>query len=113
MTADIAHELRTPLAVQRANLEALQDGIYPLSQDNLAPIIQQNQLLTKLVDDLRTLAMADSGALDLEITPTDLSVLLARIAKDCAAGAMLLAVIGSLGVGAAVFGPRLWSLFAG
>jgi two-component system sensor histidine kinase BaeS len=82
MTADIAHELRTPLAVQRANLEALQDGIYPLSQENLAPIIQQNQLLTKLVDDLRTLALADSGALELELTPTDLPALLVRITKE-------------------------------
>lgn len=35
---------------------------------------------------------------------------LARIAKDCAAGAMLFAVIGSLGVAAAIFGPRLWAL---
>ena len=38
---------------------------------------------------------------------------LARIAKDCAAGAMLLAAIGSLGVAAGVFGPRLWVLWAG
>lgn len=35
---------------------------------------------------------------------------LARIAKDCAAGAMLFAVIGSLGVAAGIFGPRLWAL---
>ena len=82
MTADIAHELRTPLSVQRANLEALQDGIYPLTQENLTPIIQQNQLLTKLVDDLRTLALADAGALNLEKVPTDLAGLLARICSD-------------------------------
>lgn len=37
---------------------------------------------------------------------------LARIAKDCAAGAMLFAVLGSLGVAAAIFGPRLWALAA-
>lgn len=37
---------------------------------------------------------------------------LARIAKDCAAGAMLLAVLGSLGVAAAIFGPRLWTLWS-
>ena len=53
MTADIAHELRTPLAVQRANLEALQDGVYPLTSENLAPVIEQNHLLTHLVEDLR------------------------------------------------------------
>ena len=76
MTADIAHELRTPLAVQRANLEALQDGIYPLSADNLQPVLEQNRMLTRLVDDLRTLALADAGQLTLERAPTDLSGLL-------------------------------------
>ncbi|MFM8320367.1 MAG: sensor histidine kinase [Chloroflexota bacterium] len=75
LTADIAHELRTPLAVQRANLEALQDGIYPLSVDNLAPILEQNLLLTRLVNDLRTLALADAGQLALERHATDLQAL--------------------------------------
>jgi signal transduction histidine kinase len=79
MTADIAHELRNPLAVQRANLEALQDGVYPLTADNLSPILEQNQLLTRLVDDLRTLALADSGQLDLILTPTDLVNLVPRV----------------------------------
>ncbi len=76
MTADIAHELRTPLAVQRANLEALQDGIYPLTADNLQPVLEQNRMLTRLVDDLRTLALADGGQLTLERAPTDLTGLL-------------------------------------
>ena len=76
MTADIAHELRTPLAVQRANLEALQDGVYPLAAENLVPVLEQNRLLTRLVDDLRTLALADAGQLTLERAPTDLTGLL-------------------------------------
>ncbi len=75
MTADIAHELRTPLAVQRANLEALQDGIYTLTPQNLAPILEQNQMLTRLVDDLRILALVDAGQLNLERTLTDLPAL--------------------------------------
>jgi len=78
MTADIAHELRTPLAVQRANLEALQDGIYTLTPQNLTPILEQNQLLTRLVDDLRTLALVDAGQLNLERTLTDLPALVER-----------------------------------
>lgn len=81
MTADIAHELRTPLAVQRANLEALQDGVYPLTADNLAPVIEQNFLLTRLVEDLRTLALADAGQIELERTPTDLVSLVARVVE--------------------------------
>lgn len=71
MTADIAHELRTPLAVQRAQLEALQDGIYPPTGENLTPLLEQNRLLTRLVDDLGTLALADAGQLSLERTATD------------------------------------------
>ncbi len=81
MTADIAHELRNPLAVQRANLEALQDGIYPLTPDSLTPILDQNQMLTRLVDDLRTLALADSGRLDLVRTPTGLPALVRRVVE--------------------------------
>jgi signal transduction histidine kinase len=79
MTADIAHELRTPLAVQRANLEALEDGVYPLSKDNLAPIVQQNQLLTQLVEDLRTLALTDAGTLELEKNPHNLIALIQQV----------------------------------
>jgi len=64
MTSNIAHELRNPLAVQRANIEALMDGIYPLTPDSLDPLLDQNLLLTRLVDDLRTLALADAGELE-------------------------------------------------
>lgn len=78
LTADIAHELRTPLAVQRAHIEALEDGIYALSIENLAPIEAQNHLLTRLVDDLRTLALADSGQLELIRTPTDFGALIQK-----------------------------------
>ena len=79
MTADIAHELRNPLAVQRASLEALQDGIYPLNPENLAPILEQNVLLSRLVEDLRTLALADAGQLKLECVPTDFAALVERV----------------------------------
>lgn len=75
MTADIAHELRTPIAVQRAHLEALQDGIYPLTPDNLQPVLDQTEFLARLVEDLRMLALADAGQIPLEfheIAPVDL-----------------------------------------
>ena len=81
MTADIAHELRTPLAVQRAQLEALQDGVYPPTEENLAALLEQNVLLTRLVADLRTLALADAGELQLENIPTDIGKLTARAAE--------------------------------
>lgn len=79
MTADIAHELRNPLAVQRANLEALQDGVYPLTLQALQPILEQNLLLTRLVEDLRTLALAESGQLRLERAQTELPALVERV----------------------------------
>jgi signal transduction histidine kinase len=79
LTADIAHELRTPLAVQRAHLEALEDGIYDLTLENLKPIEEHNHLLTRLVDDLRTLALADSGQLELVRTHTDFSDIVRRV----------------------------------
>lgn len=79
LTADIAHELRTPLSVQQAHLEALQDGIYDLNLENLQPIQEQNQTLIRLVDDLRTLSLVDAGELRLEPTETDLNQLVAKV----------------------------------
>jgi signal transduction histidine kinase len=79
MTADIAHELRTPLAVQMAHLEALQDGIYPLTPENLVPILEQNQMLNHLVEDLRTLTLADAGQLKLDLLTTDIKSLVERV----------------------------------
>jgi two-component system sensor histidine kinase BaeS len=81
MTSDIAHELRNPLAVQRANLEALQDGIYPLTPENIEPVIEQNALLTRLVEDLRTLAHVDSGHLKLEPVRVNLMDLTRRLVE--------------------------------
>jgi two-component system, OmpR family, sensor histidine kinase BaeS len=81
LTADIAHELRTPLAVQRANLEALQDGIYSLTPDNLEPVIEQHRLLNRLVEDLHLLALADGGQLQMELAPTDLDALVVRMVE--------------------------------
>lgn len=79
MTADIAHELRTPLAVQRAQLEALQDGIYPLTAENLQVALDQNATLARLVEDLRTLALADARELKLERIEVDLQQLAADV----------------------------------
>jgi signal transduction histidine kinase len=81
MTADIAHELRTPLAVQLAHLEALQDGIYPLTPENLEPILAQNQMLNHLVEDLRTLTLADAGQLKLDLVTTDIQSLVERVVE--------------------------------
>lgn len=70
---DIAHELRTPLAVLRGEIEAMQDGIRPLDQDNLASLSQEVGQLERLVGDLRLLAQSDAGALEVSLAPLDLA----------------------------------------
>ncbi len=59
--SDLAHDLRTPLAVQRASIEAIEDGIYPFNQETLTTLKQQNAHLVRLVEDLSLLAMLDEG----------------------------------------------------
>ena len=81
MTADVAHELRNPLAVQKAQLEAMMDGVYPISAENLQAALDQNTLLTRLVGDLRTLALAEAGELTLEQVEIDPGLLLARVVE--------------------------------
>jgi len=78
MTADIAHELRTPLSVQRAQLEALQDGLYAMTVENLQPVLDQTSQLAGLVEDLRTLALSDAGELTLNKQHVDLSKLIQK-----------------------------------
>jgi two-component system sensor histidine kinase BaeS len=52
------------------------DGVYPADEAILKSTLEESQILTRLVDDLRTLALAESGALELKVEPTDLSVLI-------------------------------------
>ena len=72
MLADISHELRTPITVIQGNVEGILDGLYPADEARLKSIIEETQILSRLVDDLRTLALAESGALHLKIEPTNL-----------------------------------------
>ena len=67
LTADAAHELRTPIAVQKAQLEGMLDGVLPLTQKNVLIALQQTNFLSRLVEDLRLLAMADAGEVRLEM----------------------------------------------
>jgi two-component system sensor histidine kinase BaeS len=87
LVADIAHELRTPLAVLQAEIEALQDGVAETTPDRLDSLHQQTELLARLVDDLRTLSLADSGQLHLQLGRHDLHEIARRALAAVAAQA--------------------------
>jgi signal transduction histidine kinase len=78
--ADIAHELRTPLTVIQGQVEAILDGVFPLTPEQLAPIHDETILLSRLVADLRELALAEAGQLAIERRPVDLRNLVGRVA---------------------------------
>jgi two-component system OmpR family sensor kinase/two-component system sensor histidine kinase BaeS len=80
MVADIAHELRTPLAVIQGNLQAILDDVYPLEKAEVQTILDETLLLGRLVDDLRELALAEAGQLRLQPQPVDAAALVAQAA---------------------------------
>lgn len=92
LLADVSHELRTPLAVIQGNLEALLDGVYPPDEAHLRPIIDETRVLERLIDDLRTLSLADSGALPLHREPTNPAVLLEDVVAAHRANAALIGI---------------------
>lgn len=78
--ADVAHELRTPLAVLRAEIEALRDGIRPLDDAAMHALADEAERLGRLVDDLHELSLADAGALSYHFAEVDPGELLQRAA---------------------------------
>jgi two-component system OmpR family sensor kinase/two-component system sensor histidine kinase BaeS len=80
LMADVAHELRTPLTVIQGRLEGMIDGVYTPDARQIAQLLDETRLLSRLVDDLRTLAHTESGTLSLEKEDTDLRSLLEETA---------------------------------
>jgi len=79
MTADIAHELRTPLSLIIGHAEAVNDGVLPPTRENFEIIREEANRLEQLVSDLRTLSLADAGELSVEFQQVDLNKLLGDI----------------------------------
>ena len=75
LLADVTHELRTPLTVIQGNLEGLLDGVYPPDEAHLRPVLEETRLLSALIEDLRTLTLAEAGALPLHREAVDLDAL--------------------------------------
>ncbi|MGH2603261.1 MAG: sensor histidine kinase [Dehalococcoidia bacterium] len=75
LLADVAHELRTPLSVIQGNVEGMLDGVYPRDDSHLTPILDQTAVMSRLLDDLRTLSLVEAGVFKLHREPTDLKEL--------------------------------------
>lgn len=81
MTADIAHELRTPLSLILGHAEAVHDGVLPPSSENFEIIREEAARLEHLVNDLRTLSLADAGELSIHPQPVEPQRLLEEVAS--------------------------------
>ncbi len=82
LTADVAHELRTPLHIIQGNLEGILDGVYQPTADHIEATLEETRQLARLVDDLRTLSLAESGQLTLRREAVDVTDLLSDVATS-------------------------------
>ena len=81
LLVDISHELRTPLTVLQGNLEGMLDGVYSCDDAHLSLILDETRVLARVIEDLRTLSLAEDLGLKLVMTPADLE----EIARDAVA----------------------------
>jgi two-component system OmpR family sensor kinase/two-component system sensor histidine kinase BaeS len=102
LMADVAHELRTPLSVMQGRLEGILDGVYPRDDERIKELLEDARVLGRLVEDLRALANAESGALVLAREPTDLALLASETVRSFRAqaesGQVRLSAVGGAGL---------------
>ena len=79
LTADVAHELRTPLHIIQGNLEGVLDGVYDPTDEHIEATLEETSMLTRLVDDLHILSQAEAGQLSLQMEEVDVTELLADV----------------------------------
>jgi len=84
MVADIAHELRTPLAVILGKLESIQEGVLPSTPETILPIQDETLRLIRLVRDMQQLSLAEAGKLPLALQAVDLKQIVERITDQFA-----------------------------
>ncbi len=87
LTADIAHELRTPLHIIQGNLEGVLDGVYEPTPEHINNTLDETKLLARLVQDLQTLSLAETGQLPLHPTRFLLADLMADLTSSFSAQA--------------------------
>jgi signal transduction histidine kinase len=82
LLSDIAHELRTPLAVVQGTIEGMIDDVYPKDEAHLAPLLDQTKVIARLLNDLQTVATTEAGMLALHRARTDMGDLLQDVAAS-------------------------------
>jgi signal transduction histidine kinase len=82
MIASIAHDLRTPLSAMQVRLELLKEEVVPYSEVEVDLLLGQTELLGRLVNDLRTLSLADAGKLPLDLQKLELNELIDSVLKN-------------------------------
>jgi signal transduction histidine kinase len=80
LSADLAHELRTPLSIILGHAEAVEDGVLPPNRETLGLIHDEAARLSRMVEDLRLLSLAEAGELRLQRAPTRPRAMLERAA---------------------------------
>ena len=114
LVADIAHELRTPIAVLQASTEAMLDGVQELTAGQAASLHDESVRLGQMVDDLQRLAAAEAAAVQLSFVRCDLAEVAAAAADSLAnvadsAGIRLVRRLRSVPCGATRCGSARWS----
>lgn len=79
LTADVAHELRNPLHIIQGNLKGILDGVYQPTDEHVTATLEEARLPARLVEDLRTLSLAEAGELPLREEVVDVAELLADV----------------------------------
>ena len=96
LVADVAHELRNPIAAARAQAEGMAEGVLVADSARLDSLVEDLEHLTRLVDDLQELASAEAGQLAYDMGPVDLVALaereVARVAPSLAEGVSIAAI---------------------
>ena len=82
LTADVAHELRTPIHIIQGNLEGIVDGVYEPSPEQIELLISETRQLSRLVEDLRTLSLAEAGQLPLKRDEIEIGELISDVATS-------------------------------
>ena len=82
LMADVAHELRTPLHIIQGNLEGIADGVYEADEGEIERLLGETRQLSRLVEDLRTLSLAEAGQLPMKWEQVNIKDLLADVATS-------------------------------